>query len=384
MDKIAQLALLLVALHVVEGALFVERTAYVFAGRRRFIAQGPSRRALGNGGRRFVWLDPWWPPPVGHVAEFDPVAFGVSGVWLAPIQVPLGAPAPAARSLDPSLEVTTEQAAVLAGGQRIARCSSPAAARRLADEIRTHLAAGIDERRRLADRRLASAFDVEAVKARRQVFLHRTRGLALAGPLTFLALVAGLLSVGYVPAAFAAWPAVLAVVVAAWVHLLVETWAAHRALHPDGGPDRALKLLLLALSPGGAARARSMVARDLLIGFHPLAVARALLSASGFEAVAGPMWRDLRNPLGGPGPPELEDARLALLDAHRRLLGEAGVNVSQLEAPPEREGSLAYCPRCHAQYERADGDCEDCPGVARRRFEEPGEARAQATPARSG
>jgi hypothetical protein len=51
-------------------------------------------------------------------------------------------------------------------------------------------------------------------------------------------------------------------------------------------------------------------------------------------------------------------------------------SVADLTAAPVPESrlSVAFCPRCHQQYQADVGSCADCLGVALRRFEPSGAA----------
>src|SRR5690606_5276847 len=142
---------------------------------------------------------------------------------------------------------------------------------------------------------------------------------------------------------------------------------AHRKLYGVAERrDRWKAMAMLLLNPLMAIRAHDFLSRDLLMRYHPLAVARVLLDAKSFEGFARDFLRDLRYPLqpivlqanatGG----EIErEYRSWLLARVKRFVSDQKIDVARLEAPdpPEDSSSQSYCPRCQTQYTMPSGAC---------------------------
>lgn len=367
LDPTLQLVLLFVLMHVLEGGLWVRRNATIFV--RRF---GRYRRGhagvLGNDRFGFAFLEPYLPSPLGFVVDDPALLAGPLGFVEQSVDGRL-------ELLDSATfsEVVVEGRDVLLPGRRKLRFSTSGAARALAAQLRAFSGTGDESPRpeppRAGD---AGAFDVSAVRDRLRELRPHGRVLAPFGAIAFLAIVGGIWAVLSVPWAFARWPVILSSATLLWLGLLVATWKSHRSLYPERGGERWLKLMLLALSPGAAARANAFVARDLLDRFHPLTVGCVVLSKEHLLEMASTYWRELQHPLSSPdsSEPAMEAAsaaRAELERAYRALLEGASVDIATLEQAPEPEGedARAYCPRCHGQYSAEEAtSCEDCPGVA--------------------
>jgi hypothetical protein len=129
------------------------------------------------------------------------------------------------------------------------------------------------------------------------------------------------------------------------------------------------------LTPTASIRACDMLGRDLLAGYHPLAMALVLCSG---EDRAGTVRRILLDHAHPVRPRYLhEDAleRAAADDYHDRLeaalaaaVEKAGLSVAALTAPPTLHDlkAVAYCPRCDGEFIIAEGVCTTCGGLALR------------------
>lgn len=129
-------------------------------------------------------------------------------------------------------------------------------------------------------------------------------------------------------------------------------------------------LFLMVFSPPAGVRARAWLARDALALFNPVAVGAALQCEDDWTNLAAEAWRDLDHPVGPESPAvakALAPARDHLKRSLRRLAKAKGVDTGLFEEPPAAvdAGVSAYCPRCHELFRSVDGECADCPGVAR-------------------
>src|SRR5580765_1360623 len=215
--------------------------------------------------------------------------------------------------------------------------------------------ARMKERKKLIESWLRKAMDTNAVEERLTLFCHKAQWLDIAVNLQFFLLFV------IVPLAFfrfgskALWP-MLAAVITTSIFITWQLWRLHRSFFSDDGDGRFKAVFSSALSPIYAIRAADGLARDLLAGFYPVAVAGIVCSQQEFEAFAGEQLRAnnfSRADISWYG----QQFQLALI----QMLERKGVAVKQLLGAPERDGNcVLYCPRCRAQYTKTREDCSDC------------------------
>jgi ribosomal protein L37E len=211
------------------------------------------------------------------------------------------------------------------------------------------------ERKKLIEAWLRNATDTAAAEDRLKLFCHKARWLDIAVNLQFFLLFM------IVPMAFfrfgsrALWP-MLAAVIATSIFIAWQSWRLHKGFFPGDGDGRFKSVFGTVLSPIYAIRAADALARDLLAGFHPVAVAGVVCSQREFEAFAGEQLR--ANKFGQAGTSWYRDQlQLALTN----MLGKKGVEAKRLLAAPERDSNcVMYCPRCRAQYTKTREACADC------------------------
>ena len=211
------------------------------------------------------------------------------------------------------------------------------------------------ERKKLIEAWLRKATDAAAIEERLKVFCQKSRWLDLAVNLQFFLLFL------FVPMSFfrfgsrALWPMVGAVLTTS-IFIAWRSVRLHQYFFAGDGEGRFKSVFSTVLSPIYAIRAEDAVARDLLAGFHPVAVAGVMCSKQDLEAFAGEQLRTDKFSSRGTG---WYGEQLQLVLA--RLLEKKGVDVKRLLAAPEREeGCVLYCPRCRAQYTKAREGCADC------------------------
>ncbi|HEY2116748.1 MAG TPA: hypothetical protein VGJ51_16755 [Candidatus Angelobacter sp.] len=211
------------------------------------------------------------------------------------------------------------------------------------------------ERRKLIEAWLRKATDTTAIEERLTRFCHKSRWLDLAVNLQFFLLFV------IVPMAFfrfgsrALWP-MAGAVLATSIFIAWRSMKLHKYFFPEDSEGRFKSVFSTVLSPIYAIRAEDAVARDLLAGFHPVAVAGVMCSQKDLEAFAGEQLRINKFSTRGASWYG-EQLQLAL----RRMLEKKGVDAKRLLAAPEREdGCVLYCPRCRAQYTKAREGCADC------------------------
>jgi hypothetical protein len=121
-----------------------------------------------------------------------------------------------------------------------------------------------------------------------------------------------------------------------------------------------------------AMRAHDLLVRRALETFHPLALARILVSPEEFRQLVHQVLLDLRHPLqplAPTGPPEARASVAWSLAAWRKTVEEfvrrAELSPEELLAPPtpSEPDHVSYCPRCLTQYIVPEGVCAECGGL---------------------
>jgi hypothetical protein len=211
------------------------------------------------------------------------------------------------------------------------------------------------ERKKQIEAWLRKATDTQAAAERLKLFFRKARWLDLASNLQFFLLFM------IVPMAFyrfgsrALWPLV-EVVVSTSILVAWQSWRLHKVFLAGDGDARFKSVFSTVLSPIYAVRAADALARDLVAGFHPVAVAGILCSQKDFAAFAGEQLR--ANKFGQTGASWYRDQlQLALI----RMIQKNGIDSRRLLAPPEQDANcVVYCPRCLAQYTASRAACADC------------------------
>jgi hypothetical protein len=215
--------------------------------------------------------------------------------------------------------------------------------------------AKVKERKKLIEAWLRQATDAAAIEQRLTLFCQKSRWLDIAVNLQFFLLFL------IVPMAFfrfgsrALWPMAGAVLTTS-IFIAWRSLRLHKKFFAGDGEGRFKQVFSTVLSPIYAIRAEDALVRDLLAGFHPVAVAGVMCSQKELEAFAGEQLR--LNKFSTRGASWYgEELQLALT----RMLEKKGVDAKLLLAAPERQaGCVLYCPRCHAQYTKAREECADC------------------------
>ncbi|GAB5561929.1 MAG: hypothetical protein SynsKO_35760 [Synoicihabitans sp.] len=129
-----------------------------------------------------------------------------------------------------------------------------------------------------------------------------------------------------------------------------------------GGGDSLASALLF---PPQALQLRATIADALWPALHPVTAAIAIGDEKAQREFAQNTWRDLHWPTSAGEQPHgladaiLRDYRKRLAPLIEELLRNAGLSPQSLvTAPaPDSPASCAYCPRCHDQFVRSDGEC---------------------------
>ena len=257
-------------------------------------------------------------------------------------------------------------------GRLLVKTGSPLLARELAEALRRLAKLPVENRAAAIRERVEASLDVKAVEERMKEFRALSKPLRLVANALFvylfLALPLWISRFGF----RRDWPFMLAALL-----LLTGTAAllfnrAFKKLYPDAGEERFTHWFMILLSPATSVRALDALSRPLLEGFHPLAVARALLTPGKFREFARMALLELRHPCLPVCPTNVAEpqaaerqARATLLAAVEEFLKQNGADPAELAAAPARRTKIcrAYCPRCRAQFTTEQGTCADCGGM---------------------
>jgi hypothetical protein len=269
--------------------------------------------------------------------------------------------------------VTIEGRNIELNNQLFLKAPSSSSARQLAGLIQQLKSLPVSSRDEVIQKAVQAMFDSKALQTRWRTFQSESRWLRLLGHVLFfyLFLIApGLL--WFFGLRHAGLPVVGGLLLQT-VTIAMIFRRAHRALYPDGAPDRFVPFLTMLLAPPAAIRARDVLARNLAQPFHPLTVTQAFCSRAEFEALARHVLRDLSYPIL-PLNPSAEWEAVKIEESFRVLMGEkvrafatqAGLKPDELVRSPARTESeqRAYCPRCHEQFIALDATCSQCGGRA--------------------
>jgi hypothetical protein len=258
---------------------------------------------------------------------------------------------------------------VRVAGRPFARGASPAHAQALAALLRELGDPCPDAQRQRAAQALTRSLSLARYRAAAERARAATRALAWSSDTYAAALLVALpVATALVGAETALWwgaPALAGLHATA----LVCFARAHARLLPEARDARVEELFAAALYPPLLLRAHHALRAGALAGFHPAAVAAAVLPepARGAFLRAELAHAAARAEAAAHGEGGLDLARLEQR-ALCELAREAGEDVDALLAAPARSDPRAegYCPACRVEYRRGATRCSDCRlGLAR-------------------
>ena len=195
----------------------------------------------------------------------------------------------------------------------------------------------------------------ETASRRLRIFVRRSRWLRIMANLQFVFLF--LLA----PLAFAelgtgiVWRLILMLAVIS-IAITIDFWMLHKKLFPKAGDHRFKSGLVIVFSPVAAMRACDALARDLLSGYHPVAVGAVVLPVEDFQDFAGEQLRLCRF-----GDYFDQHYQAALRKQMERTIKQQKVDLEDLmQAPQAQSGCIVYCPRCLSQFTKEREECSDC------------------------
>lgn len=229
------------------------------------------------------------------------------------------------------------------------------------------------ERAEVIRQAIQKSLNAETVRARIGEYLRRSWWLRVLSNVLFLYL--------FVLSPYAIWyfdlPRTWVLLLLGLILLMILNsflfFRSHKALYPTESGERTQNLFLISLLPTLSLRAHDYLARNLLIGFHPLAVAQALCSPEDFKTIAKRMILDARHPMQPvcpseeAGPRETESwYRESQRSAMEEFVQSVGIDLTVLTRPPTPGETISksYCPRCHLEYAMPEGSCDRCGGMS--------------------
>lgn len=267
-----------------------------------------------------------------------------------------------------------------ANGRPFCHVATKEVARQIVATVKACRESTASEREEIIREQQRTRFDTDAIAQRLDEFRRACLALRVAeNALWCLAFVIGPLVVWRYDWVLT-WRYLLVVLVVCVLLVAMRFRSAHQRLHPDERFERRLYTALAVLNPLGAMRSHDIIARELLAGFHPLAVVWVLCEKAAFEDFARRLLLDLRHPLGSDDAPVSEQAAgteswfrelqfdLCWEFVNRPEVGAndgAAVDVEELLAiePPVDDLARSYCPRCRCQFVMASGACHACGGI---------------------
>lgn len=355
MTSVDGLLIVLAVVYLVECATWVPRDAVPFRqglfGRWK---HAPPSEWGGHDRNAFVFAGPLPPLPPLILCRPWPIAIGEDGI--SPL------PPAEARLLpwDSLREVRIDGKTLLVEGARVAVFLSAEAAHEVGVLLERLAALPPKQRAEELCAAVRRSLDVEAARARHKEYRSAAGVLAVSANLLVVVLFGVVPATFHLPFLALRWYLVLVWALGVWALVILDFARAMKALYPER--KRRKQIVIMAVSPLAALRARDAVARDALASFHPLAAARALLDAPRFEAFARNALAEARFPVPKPRSPAEESWRALVVEEMERFLRHEKVDPEALLAPPPREGPecLSYCERCRSQYTVREGTCHAC------------------------
>ena len=325
--------------------------------RRYWTSGNPSPHVAANGsGLAFGWPL----PPLGSffVSEPWPVIPSENGITIGEGQNNYGTPLAWS-----ALEVKLDQRTVtLAPGFEVLCCSQ-----RAAEELTTFLQStavlSLNKRKNAIEAWWRSTLSLPQAQAAKRKFQLAAWSLRMPCNAVFILsfLWVPLLYWQFGTESWRLWVGVGSLYV--MTVLVAFTWrSVARRCFPKRKASRWGEALHIALMPMHAIRALDLISVESMAGLHPLVVAAAVLPREDLTSLAS---RTLREWKYKPATDPLHEVVPIVLPRLEACCKRLKLSLDGLVAPPARQGSAAsFCPRCHAQFTRAEATCEQCGGLA--------------------
>lgn len=322
-----------------------------------------------NGGLALAW--PF--PPLGKVflAYFLPVSFSERGIVNATIEgvgkiTPILTHKLKFIHYENIQSVECKGAGLIVNGEMFCKCVSADQAIKLAKLIQD--ISYQNKKRGKVHRSLKSLFDIEQLKNAEDILKQQTQTLLwLCNFQFFFLLVIAPILVYLLGTRLLLWTGLY--VIFSNLLIIVYFYLANQKMYPDQIGERVTDILKMVFCPPMTIRATDFLSLRYFTSFHPLAVARLVLSERKFEVFAKQILLSFNYPCDMIDDNSYREDLIwhlrAMEQNAKNFLTKNGMKISELEAAPEpSDGVASYCPRCHTQYTMNSGQCPECVGVA--------------------
>jgi hypothetical protein len=357
-------------LYLVECVAWIDRGSWAcftmpIRGRWRCI-RGSELPGNDRGG--FLVVNPLSASPAVVVSCLWPISVSPEGVCSASPgdQTPSGPPVYV--SFTEMRTVRADVNGVYVNGRLLAR-GSLALSLALARLIEKCRKAKLNLRETYISDALAAAADVEKARTTWAECCKQTRMVQWSATIllwyTLVLAPAVILSIGPYPT----WPWLLAGLVIGTLVTAIQYCRAHGKLYPESRFERWVQTTAMILLPLGAMRAAVNLSRNALDHYGPFAVLPGVcgagVAARHFRVA---LWDLQRLPVFGDERPSAEV--VACMEWCRAATAAAAIEAMSaskvdIHGAPDRDdaGSVSYCPRCHAQFQREGVTCHVCGDV---------------------
>lgn len=377
MSELQLLFLILAVIYTWECACWVGRGSVAFLtvfGRRWRPAHPGALLGNARGGLVFTWPL----PPLGTLLTGNQFPLSLSSeavlAFVSPSVNPGGRPAQTGNFVrfDEIKTVSTNGKKVVVNSKVLLKGASATFAADIAARLVRLGKMAAKERARFIKEMVHDSFDTKAIKNRWEDFQKQMGRIRLTTNLLFAYLFMVAPLVLWFLGLRATWPGLVAGLLGLTTASAISFWQIHKAFYPAAEDERFTHFLTVLLSPATSIRACDVLARPLLEGFHPLAIAKVFCAEKTFHELAAGTLREIRHPAQPlhPGTNAAAQAveresRLLLQKTVEDFLKRNGVKPDELLKPPVRseDTCVSYCPRCLAQFTTRGGACNDCGGL---------------------
>lgn len=346
-------------IYLLECVVWVPANTLMVERRRRGYRFRLASQAIQLRERSLVLINPLTPWRSVYLLPVEPITICDRGVLLAPMQQ-LDSAAPDGQLVDwDQIRGVWHEGRCVHLGREIAVVAGDGrAAEALAKSVRSFWECGPVERtQRISDREQDRT---DPARIRRVVLPADSELVFLQCGVTTLLVMLLLCLPLNLAVEGSARTAVLLGCLLAWLLVITTFWRSR-----DPGPAMEWKTLFkMILLPPAAIAAVSLRSRALLLDAEPAALVLALSDGAAPDAVERFILRDLVWRMRAMD----QRASELLLLVRQRLVARLRSQHPHLDrfiTPPDSRDpqSIAYCPRCHAQYVRSLSECVSCHGV---------------------
>ena len=364
---------ILYGLYVVECLAWIDRASWVcFTSPVRGAWRCARGSALpGNDRGGFLLANPLSASPAVVACGLWPISISPEGVSNATPGHQAASGTPTYVPFTDIRSVRGDLSGLYVNGRLLAPASQPLGVflARLIDDCRK---ADVSRREKEIRKALATAADASKALSRWTESCRQTRAVVVSATILFWYTLVIAPAVIAVIGPYPTWPWLLAGLIIGTAVTATQYYKSHGRLYPASRFERWVQATAMILLPVGAIRAAVNLSRHVLEEYSPFAVLPALCGGDvSARELRVALWDLQRLPAGDAATTEagrcVEWCRAATVSAALEAIDASKID---LDAAPDRDddGSVSYCPRCHAQFKSAGVMCHICDEVAVRPF----------------